>query len=46
MNEHDQAAWWDWNGDAASFGRLAYERGLLINGQGATSCEAYKALIQ
>ena len=46
MNEHDQAAWRDWNGDAVSFGRSLYERCELINGQGARSCEAYKVAIQ
>jgi hypothetical protein len=46
MNEHDQAAWRDWNGDAASFGRSLYERCELINGQGASNCEAYKVAIQ
>jgi hypothetical protein len=46
MNEHDQAAWRDWNGDAVSFGRSLYERCELINGQGAANCEAYKVAIQ
>jgi hypothetical protein len=46
MNEHDQAAWRDWNGDAVSFGRSLYERCELINGQGSQSCEAYKVAIQ
>lgn len=46
MNEHDQAAWRDWSGDAVSFGRSLYERCELINGQGAASCEPYKSAIQ
>jgi len=46
MNEHDQAAWRDWNGDAISFGRSLYERCELINGQGSQSCVAYKVAIQ
>jgi hypothetical protein len=46
MNEHDQAAWRDWNGDAISFGRSLYARCELTNGQGAQNCEAYKVAIQ
>ncbi|HWB51693.1 MAG TPA: hypothetical protein VG651_21475 [Stellaceae bacterium] len=46
MNEHDQAAWRDWNGDAVSFGRSLYQRCELINGPGAQSCEAYRVAIQ
>jgi hypothetical protein len=46
MNEHDQAAWRDWNGDAASFGRSLYERCELINGPGSQNCDAYKVAIQ
>jgi hypothetical protein len=46
MNEHDQAAWRDWNGDAVSFGRSLYERCELINGQGAQGCEPYRVAIQ
>jgi hypothetical protein len=46
MNEHEQAAWRDWSGDAVSFGRSLYERCELINGQGAQSCEAYRVAIQ
>jgi hypothetical protein len=46
MNEHDQAAWRDWNGDAVSFGRSLYERCELINGQGSQNCQAYKVAIQ
>jgi hypothetical protein len=46
MNEHDQAAWRGWNGDAVSFGRSLYERCALINGQSAQNCEAYKVAIQ
>ncbi len=46
MNEQDQAAFRDWNGDAVSFGRSLYERCELINGKNSTSCEAYKSAIQ
>jgi len=46
MNEHDQAAWRDWSGDAVSFGRSLFERCELINGQGAPSCQGYKSAIQ
>ncbi|HWD59332.1 MAG TPA: hypothetical protein VG308_13680 [Stellaceae bacterium] len=46
MNEHDQAAWRDWGGDAVSFGRSLYDRCQLINGPGAPNCEAYKVAIQ
>jgi hypothetical protein len=46
MNEHDQAAWRDWNGDAVSFGRSLYERCALMNGQGAQNCEGYRVAIQ
>jgi hypothetical protein len=46
MNEHDLAAWRDWNGDAVSFGRSLYERCELINGQGSSNCDAYKVAIQ
>jgi hypothetical protein len=46
MNEHDQAAWRDWNGDAVSFGRSLYERCELINGHGAQNCELYRVAIQ
>ena len=46
MNEHDQAAWRDWSGDAVSFGRSLYERCQLVNGQGAQNCEAYRVAIQ
>jgi hypothetical protein len=46
MDEHDQAAWRDWSGDAVSFGRSLYERCELINGQGAATCEPYKSAIQ
>jgi hypothetical protein len=46
MNEHDQAAWRDWSGDAVSFGRSLYSRCELINGQGSPSCDAYKLAIQ
>jgi predicted LPLAT superfamily acyltransferase len=46
MNEHDQAAWRDWSGDAVSFGRSLYERCALMNGQGAQNCEPYRVAIQ
>jgi hypothetical protein len=46
MNEHDQAAWREWNGDAVSFGRSLYERCALVNGQGAQNCEGYRVAIQ
>jgi hypothetical protein len=46
MNEQDQAAWRDWNGDAASFGRSLYARCELINGQGSQRCDAYKVAIE
>ena len=46
MNEHDQAAWRDWSGDAISFGRSLFERCELINGQGAQTCQPYKVAIQ
>ena len=46
MNEHDQAAWRDWNGDAVSFGRSLYAKCELTNGQGSPACDAYKSAIQ
>jgi hypothetical protein len=46
MNEHDQAAWRDWNGDAVSFGRSLYERCALTNGQGSQNCEPYRVAIR
>ena len=46
MDERDQAAWRNWSGDAVSFGRSLYERCALINGQGASHCDAYKVAIQ
>jgi hypothetical protein len=46
MNEQDQAAWRDWNGDAVSFGRSLYARCELINGQGSPRCDAYKVAIE
>jgi hypothetical protein len=46
MNEYDQAAWRDWKGDAASFGRSLYERCELANGQNAPACEPYKSAIE
>jgi len=46
MDEHDQAAWRDWSGDAVSFGRSLFDRCELINGQGAPTCQAYKSAIQ
>jgi hypothetical protein len=46
LNEHDQAAWRDWNGDAISFGRSLYERCELINGHDSQNCAAYKVAIQ
>jgi hypothetical protein len=46
MDEHDQAAWRNWNGDAVSFGRSLYERCELSKGQGAAACEPYKVAIQ
>jgi len=46
MDEHDQAAWRNWSGDAVSFGRSLYERCELINGQGAQNCTPYKVAIQ
>ncbi len=46
MNEHDQAAWREWSGDAMSFGRSLFERCQLINGQGAQNCEPYRVAIQ
>jgi hypothetical protein len=46
MTEQDAAAFRDWNGDPASFGRSLYERCLLNYGQQAPNCEAYKVAIQ
>jgi hypothetical protein len=46
MNEHDQAAWRDWSGDAVSFGRTLYARCELTSGQNASNCEPYKVAIQ
>lgn len=46
MNDRDLAAWRDWSGDAASFGRTLYQRCELINGPGAATCEPYKVAIQ
>jgi hypothetical protein len=46
MNEHDQAAWRDWTGDAVSFGRTLYARCQLTSGQNASNCEPYKVAIQ
>jgi hypothetical protein len=46
MNEHDQAAWRDWSGDAVSFGRSLFERCELVNGQGSPTCQPYKSAIQ
>ena len=46
LNEHDQAAWRDWTGDAISFGRSLYARCQLINGQNASNCEPYRVAIQ
>ncbi|HXO03149.1 MAG TPA: hypothetical protein VN900_13905 [Stellaceae bacterium] len=46
MNEHDQAAWRDWSGDAVSFGRSLFERCELVNGQGSPNCQPYKSAIQ
>ena len=46
MNDHDLAAWRDWNGDAVSFGRSLLDRCELINGQGAPACEAYRSAVQ
>ena len=46
MNEQDQAAWRDWNGDAVSFGRSLYAKCELTNGQNAPTCDPYKSAIQ
>ena len=46
MNEHDQAAWRDWSGDAVSFGRSLYARCMLTNGQNTIACEPYKVAIE
>lgn len=46
MTQQDQAAFRDWHGDAASFGRSLYERCELTHGQDSASCEAYKSAIQ
>jgi hypothetical protein len=46
MNEHDRAAWRDWNGDAVSFGRSLYDRCVLNNSQDPANCDAYKVAIQ
>lgn len=46
MNEADEAAWRNWNGDAVSFGRSLYERCELVNGKDSATCEPYKSAIQ
>jgi len=42
MDERDRAAFRDWAGDAASFGRSLFERCELVNGRGAPNCERYR----
>ena len=46
LDEHDQAAWRDWTGDAISFGRSLYARCQLTSGQNASNCEPYRVAIQ
>jgi hypothetical protein len=46
MDDSDRAAFSQWNGDAASFGRSLYERCLRQQGQGAAGCERYRFAFQ
>lgn len=46
MDDTDRAAFSQWNGDAASFGRSLYERCVRAQGPGAASCERYRFAFQ
>ena len=46
MDERDRAAFREWSGDAASFGRTLYERCELVNGRGAQNCERYRIALE
>ena len=42
MDANDRAAFRQWNGDAASFARMLFERCEITNGRGAVQCERYR----
>ena len=48
MDDTDRAAFSQWNGDAASFGRTLYERCVRQQGQsqGAGGCDRYRFAFQ
>jgi hypothetical protein len=46
MDQRDRAAFRDWNGDAASFGRSLFERCELLNGRGAENCQRYRLALE
>ena len=46
MDEREQAAWRDWNGDPIAFGRSLVAKCELTNGPGAPACEPYRVAIQ
>jgi hypothetical protein len=46
MDDTDRAAFSQWNGDAASFGRSLYERCVRAQGQSAAACERYRFAFQ
>lgn len=46
MDQRDRAAFDQWNGDAASFGRSLFERCQREQGIGAASCERYRFAFQ
>jgi hypothetical protein len=46
MDEHDRAAFREWQGDPVAFARTLYERCALTHGQDAPDCQPYKAAIK
>ena len=46
MEERDRAAFRQWSGDAASFGRSLYERCEVVNGRDAPACDPIKAALR
>jgi hypothetical protein len=46
MDDTDRAAFAQWNGDAASFGRSLFERCVRQQGQGSATCDRYRFAFQ
>jgi hypothetical protein len=46
MSDRDRAAFQDWKGDAASFGRSLFDRCVRENGRDSPTCQPYRRFAQ